>query len=57
MLTGRDYVVPDDTKALAPAVLAHRLMLSDGSYGAGAAAGKAEAVVADLVARVPVPVQ
>jgi MoxR-like ATPase len=57
LLSGRDYVVPDDTKALASAVLAHRLMLSDGTYGAGAAASRAEALVADLVSRVPVPVQ
>jgi MoxR-like ATPase len=27
-LDGRDYVIPDDVKALAPAVLRHRLMLS-----------------------------
>ena len=27
-LDGRDYVLPDDVKALAPAVLRHRLILS-----------------------------
>jgi MoxR-like ATPase len=27
-LAGRDYVLPDDIKALAPAVLRHRLLLS-----------------------------
>jgi MoxR-like ATPase len=57
LLTGRDYVVPDDTKALAPAVLAHRLVLSDGMSGTGSAGARAEALVADLVTRVPVPVQ
>jgi MoxR-like ATPase len=57
LLTGRDYVVPDDTKALAAAVLAHRIVLVDGSHGTGAGASRAEAVVADLVGRVPVPVQ
>jgi MoxR-like ATPase len=27
-LDGRDYVLPDDVKALAPAVLRHRVILS-----------------------------
>ena len=27
-LDGRDYVIPDDVKALAPAVLRHRVLLS-----------------------------
>jgi MoxR-like ATPase len=50
-LYGRDYVAPDDTKALAAAVLGHRLVLSQEQPGGG------NAVVADLVARVPVPLQ
>ena len=50
-LYGRDYVAPDDTKALAAAVLGHRLVLSQERPGGG------NAVVADLVARVPVPLQ
>ncbi|MDQ6650104.1 MAG: MoxR family ATPase [Actinomycetota bacterium] len=51
-LDGREYVLPDDVKALAPAVLAHRLLLT-----AEAQIGRrtAEAVVADLVSRVRVP--
>jgi MoxR-like ATPase len=57
LLTGRDYVVPDDTKVLAPWVLAHRLVLSDGTTGGGAPGSRAETIVSDLVARVPVPVQ
>jgi MoxR-like ATPase len=73
LLYGRDYVTPDDTKALAGPVLAHRLLLANGVApgfpaglggaptlaGAGgfAAAQYAESVVADLVARIPVPVQ
>ena len=57
LLTGRDYVVPDDTKVLAPSVLAHRLVLADGSSGSGMVGSRAEALVADLVTRIPVPVQ
>jgi MoxR-like ATPase len=51
LLWGRDFVVPDDVKALAGPTLAHRLRLH-GSPGRAAA----EALVAELVARVPVPV-
>jgi MoxR-like ATPase len=47
-LDGRDHALPDDIQALAPSVLAHRLLLAP-----GAAEGDAEAVVADAVARVP----
>jgi MoxR-like ATPase len=50
-LQGRDYVAPDDTKALAAAVLGHRLVLAHDLPGGGAG------VVADLVSRVPVPLQ
>jgi MoxR-like ATPase len=50
-LHGRDYVAPDDTKALAAAVLGHRLVLAQDVGGGGAA------VVADLADRVPVPLQ
>jgi MoxR-like ATPase len=53
-LHGRSYVLPDDIKALAPAVLAHRLILASTSQLHG---GDAEAVVAACVARVPAPVE
>lgn len=53
LLQGRDYVVPDDTKALAPSVLGHRLVLADGTSGTA----RGEEIVADLIARVPVPLQ
>jgi MoxR-like ATPase len=69
LLYGRNYVTPDDTKAMAGPVLAHRLLmasgLSQGGPGFGgtgqlvggfATAQYAESVVADLVNRVPVPV-
>jgi MoxR-like ATPase len=50
MLAGRDHVVPDDVKALAPPVLGHRLVLRDGG-----GARRGQGLVAELVAAVPVP--
>ena len=49
---GRDYGTPDDVKALAPSVLAHRLMLRSGS----GARTSAEDTVRELLDDVPVPV-
>ncbi|MDN4477124.1 AAA family ATPase [Demequina sp. SYSU T00039] len=51
-MSGRDHVLPDDVKALAPAALAHRVILT---AQARSAARTAEAVVTDLTASVPVP--
>jgi MoxR-like ATPase len=50
---GRDFLVPDDVKTLAAPVLAHRLILAPEARSAGLAA---EELVADAVARTPVPV-
>jgi MoxR-like ATPase len=47
-LDGRDHVLPDDVQALAPAVLAHRLLLAPEAAG-----GDATAVIADALERVP----
>jgi MoxR-like ATPase len=54
LLDGRDYAVPDDVKRLAPAVLAHRLVLRADTRLRG---DTAERVVADVLAGVPVPVE
>jgi MoxR-like ATPase len=51
-LDGRDYVLPDDVKALAASVLRHRLLLSPAAEIEGKAV---EALVADLVARTEAP--
>lgn len=51
-LEGRDYVVPDDVKALAPAVLRHRMILSPAAEIEGR---QAETIVADLIARTESP--
>ena len=50
---GRDFVSPDDIKAVAAPVLAHRLILAPEARSAGL--GPAE-LVADALARTPVPV-
>lgn len=66
LLHGRDYVVPDDTKTLAPPVLAHRLVttVSTGGTGipgipggAGSTGSDASSVVADVLRVVPVPLR
>jgi MoxR-like ATPase len=51
-LDGRDYVIPDDVKALAIAVLRHRMLLSPGAEIEGRAA---ETIVADLIQRTEAP--
>ena len=51
-LEGRDYVLPDDVQSLAGAVLAHRLLPT---AEAQVKRRSPEAVVADLLHRVPVP--
>jgi MoxR-like ATPase len=50
---GRDYVLPDDVKALAPAALGHRLVTRQ-SRGGGAVARD---VVRRLLDEVPVPLR
>ena len=50
---GRGYVVPDDVKAIAPAVLTHRLLLTP---EAEVRACRPAGVLADVLAGVPVPV-
>jgi MoxR-like ATPase len=52
-LAGRDFVLPDDIRAIVPAVLGHRLRVDLDSSLHGATAGH---ILADVVAEVPVPV-
>ena len=52
VLVGRDYVLPDDVQAIAPAVLCHRLVVDlDQSLGGTSV----EAAFATILATVPVP--
>lgn len=53
MLLGRDYVLPDDIKAVAPMVLSHRVVPKP-QMRLGAGAGKK--IVNDVLGQVPVPV-
>jgi MoxR-like ATPase len=53
LLAGRDFVDPDDVKAVAPSVLAHRLILAPEARASGQGA---EELVTDVVERTPVPV-
>jgi len=50
---GRDFVLPDDIKQLAPGVITHRIMLSPQMRLRGR---RPEEIVADIVDTVPVPV-
>jgi MoxR-like ATPase len=51
-LEGRDYVIPDDVKSLAPSVLRHRVILSAAAEIEGR---HAEGVVAGLIEQVEAP--
>ena len=51
-IEGRDYLVPDDVKAAAPAVLRHRLVVKPEADLEGITPDR---VVADVVATVEVP--
>jgi MoxR-like ATPase len=53
-IQGRDYVLPDDIKQVAPAVLCHRMMISPQAQLRGRNASE---LVGDIVASVPVPVE
>ncbi len=52
LFEARDFVIPEDIKAVAPAVLRHRLVLS---YEAGADGLTADDVIADILGIVPLP--
>jgi MoxR-like ATPase len=51
-LRGRDYVIPDEIKALVPFALAHRMIVSPAARIKDVSS---EAVLADILASVPVP--
>ncbi len=51
-LAGRDFVTPDDVRAIAPEVLRHRVLPS---YEATAEGWDGDRIVAELLERVPLP--
>ena len=53
-IEGRNYVIPDDVKALATPVLTHRLIVKAET---GLRGQTAESIVADVLSHVPVPVE
>ena len=53
VLAGRDYVLPDDVKAIAEPVLVHRLILTLAAQSDGR---RPERVIEHILARVPLPV-
>lgn len=52
VLRGRNYVVPEDVKRAAPAVLAHRLTLTPSAWAEGIQPGD---IIAELLGKVPGP--
>ncbi len=52
-LRGRTFVIPDDIKALAPAVLTHRLIMDASSFRGG----EAESLIEECLRTTPVPVE
>jgi MoxR-like ATPase len=53
-IRGRDFVLPDDVQEMAPAVLPHRMRLSTQSR---LRSGTTDSVLAELLQRVPVPIE
>jgi MoxR-like ATPase len=53
-IEGRDYVIPDDIKTLAPSVLTHRMMIAPQAQLRGR---RPEEVIAGIVESVAVPVE
>ena len=53
-IRGRDFVIPDDVKTMAPYVLTHRLMVNPQTRLRGR---KPEDIIRDVVDTVPVPVE
>jgi MoxR-like ATPase len=51
-ILGRDYVIPDDIKALAPAALAHRIIIGPAARIKDV---DARSVVQEIMKGVPVP--
>ena len=52
VIAGRDYVTPEDVKAVAPSALAHRITLKPELWLSEASAGT---VIDEVMARVPTP--
>jgi MoxR-like ATPase len=51
-LDGRDFVIPDDVKSLAPAILRHRIILSPSAEINGR---KVEEIVSSIIEAIEAP--
>lgn len=56
LVCGRDYVLPDDIKAMAVPVLSHRVSLGAGEQVVGSSRRAAETLLREMVAQIEVPV-
>ena len=54
-MEGRDYLLPDDVKEVAPYVLAHRVIMK--GFSAAQSGAEAEGFIRQLLKEVPVPVE
>ena len=54
-MDGRDYLLPDDVKEVAPYVLAHRVIMK--GFSAAQSGAEAEGFIRQLLKEVPVPVE
>ncbi len=55
LVDGRDYVLPDDLKAIAVPSLAHRVVVAAQADTQGRSSQDAERILLDIVDRVPAP--
>lgn len=55
LVRGRDYALPDDVKAVAVPVLAHRVRAA-AAQGAGAGSDDQERIIRELISSLPIPV-
>ena len=54
-MQGRDYVLPDDVKAVCPDVLAHRLICK--GHGALQSSGQAKEILAQILSQTRAPIE
>ena len=55
LAAGRDFVIPDDVKALAIPCLAHRIALAQTYDSLGRARAEAERIIGEIIGRVAIP--
>lgn len=55
MAAGREFAIPDDIKQIAVSCVAHRLVLAQSQDSLGRSRTEAEAIVGEIIGRVPVP--